>query len=94
MDYANEVTQRLKAAGLRAECDSGQDKVGYKVRQAQLERVPYMIVVGEREKDDGTISLRHRSLGVLGAMKLEDFLERAKEEMDSKALESLFSGSR
>ena len=53
-----------------------------------------MIVVGEREKDDGTISLRHRSLGVLGAMKLEDFLERAKEEMDSKALESLFSGSR
>lgn len=94
MDYANEVTQRLKAAGLRAECDSGQDKVGYKVRQAQLEKVPYMIVVGEREKDDGTISLRHRSLGVLGAMKLEDFLERAKEEMDSKALESLFSGSR
>ena len=91
MDYAHEITLRLKDAGLRAECDSGQDKVGYKIRRAQLEKIPYMIVVGQKEKDDGSISLRHRSLGVLGVMSLDEFLERASEEIDAKALESLFT---
>lgn len=91
MDYAHEITLRLKDAGLRAECDSGQDKVGYKIRRAQLEKIPYMIVVGQKEKDDGSISLRHRSLGVLGMMSLDEFLKRANEEIDAKALESLFT---
>ncbi len=93
MDYAHEITLRLKDAGLRAECDSGQDKVGYKIRRAQLEKIPYMIVVGQKEKDDGSISLRHRSLGVLGMMSLDEFLKRANEEIDAKALESLFTCS-
>lgn len=91
MDYAHEITLRLKDAGLRAECDSGQDKVGYKIRRAQLEKIPYMIVVGQKEKDDGSISLRHRSLGVLGMMSLDEFLKRANEEIDAKALESFFT---
>ena len=74
-------------------CIRDRDKVGYKIRRAQLEKIPYMIVVGQKEKDDGSISLRHRSLGVLGMMSLDEFLKRANEEIDAKALESLFTCS-
>ncbi|HOK63745.1 MAG TPA: threonine--tRNA ligase [Bacillota bacterium] len=90
-DYASYVSQRLYDAGLRVDCDLGQDKVRYKIRQAQMQKIPYMIVVGEREKNEGTISVRHRSLGELGVMAVDQFIQGAKEEDETKALESVFA---
>ncbi|HHY11262.1 MAG TPA: threonine--tRNA ligase [Firmicutes bacterium] len=88
--YAEEVQKRFKEQGFRAECDLGQDKIGYKIRQAQLEKVPYMIIVGEREKQSHEISVRHRSLGDLGVMGIDEFIEKVRHEAVSKSLESVF----
>ena len=61
LDYAASVRDRLKAAGLRADLDDRQEKIGYKIREAQLQKVPYMLVVGDREAAEGTVSVRTRS---------------------------------
>jgi threonyl-tRNA synthetase len=61
LDYARSVRDRLAAAGLRAECDESNEKLGYKIRQAQLRKVPYMLVVGEQEAEAGTVAVRLRS---------------------------------
>ena len=92
-DYAKVVAEHLEKQGLRTECDLGQDKIGYKIRQAQLEKVPYMIIVGDKEKQAGNISVRHRSLGDLGPMGLDEFASKAKHEVSSKSLESVFAQS-
>lgn len=88
--YAEEVAQQLRTQGFRVEPDLGPDKISYKIRRGQLEKIPYMLVVGEREKEEGTISLRHRQLGDLGTMNLDQFAEKAKQEALSKALKSPF----
>ncbi len=90
-DYAKQVADQLKGEGLRVECDLGQDKIGYKIRQAQLEKVPYMLIVGEREKESKSISVRHRSLGDLGVMNIQEFAAKVNEEVRTHALESVFS---
>lgn len=83
--YAGRVLERVRAAGLRAECDLRNEKVGAKIRDAQLEKVPYMLVVGGREEDGGAVAVRHRSGGDLGAMPVDQFLARAlKEEEERK----------
>ena len=69
--YAREVAARLKARGLRVEVDERNEKMGWKIRQAQLEKIPYMLVVGAREAEAGTVSVRHRSLGDLGVESLD-----------------------
>ncbi len=69
--YANTVRERLAAAGLRVELDDRQEKIGYKIREAQLQKVPYMLVVGDREAAEGTVSVRSRSGGDLGARSID-----------------------
>ncbi len=76
-EYARSVRDRLAAAGLRVELDERQEKIGYKIREAQLQKIPYMLVTGDREAAEGTVAVRSRSGGDLGAKKLEAFIEDA-----------------
>ena len=84
--YAGTVRDELDAAGLRVELDERQEKIGYKIREAQLQKVPYMLVIGDREAAGGTVSVRSRSLGDLGARPVREFAATAREEADTKAL--------
>ncbi len=86
-DYANEVLARLQAEGLRAEADLSDETMKYKIRAAQTSQVPYMLVVGEREKEAGAVSVRHRRLGDLKSMDLAAFVERVRREIETKALD-------
>jgi threonyl-tRNA synthetase len=79
-DYAAGVADRLKEVGLRVEVDERDEKVGYKIREAETGRVPYMLVTGEKESDAGTVSVRRRKEGDLGEMPLDRFLEMLEEE--------------
>ncbi len=83
-DAAQAVTDRLKAAGLRVEIDRRNEKIGYKIREAQVQKVPYMLVVGDREAEEGTVSVRARGEGDIGSMPVEDFLARALREVAEK----------
>jgi len=84
MDYAVSVRDRLKAAGLRAELDERQEKIGYKIREAQLQKIPYMLVVGDRESAEGTVSVRTRAGGDQGASPVDAFVASAREEIAHK----------
>ena len=86
LDYVYEIKKQLEAAGLRVEVDSRSEKIGYKIREAQLEKIPYMFIVGDKDIEAGTVSVRHRKEGDIGAMKLEEFLAMAKEEIDTKQI--------
>jgi len=81
LDYGRGVLDRLKAAGLRAELDDRQEKIGYKIREAQLQKVPYMLVVGDRESADGAVSVRTRKGGDQGSQALAAFVDRALAEI-------------
>jgi threonyl-tRNA synthetase len=85
LDYAREVQARLVGAGLRATVDERQEKIGYKIREAQLQKVPYMLVVGDREAAEGTVGVRHRSGGDQGAEPVAAFMERAGAEARRRA---------
>ena len=82
------VRDRLKAAGLRAELDDRQEKIGYKIREAQLQKVPYMLVVGDRESADGTVSVRTRKGGDQGSQALELFIDRALAEVRERVVDT------
>lgn len=84
MDYATGVYEKLKAAGIRTELDHRDEKVGYKIRQAQLEKVPYMLVLGEKEAAEGAITVRSRDKGDLGAAGLDAFIEDIKKMIQTK----------
>ena len=84
MDYATGVYEKLKAAGIRTELDHKDEKVGYKIRQAQLEKVPYMLVLGEKEAAEGAITVRSRDKGALGAAGLDAFIEDIKKMIQTK----------
>ena len=85
-DYVAKVAAALDEAGLRVEQDLRPEKVGYKIRQAQLQKIPYMLIVGEKEEADGTVSVRSRKDGDKGAVALEEFIAAAKEEVRTRAL--------
>jgi len=85
--FAAGVRDRLAAAGLRVELDDRQEKIGYKIREAQLQKVPYMLVVGDREMAEGTVSVRSRAGGDQGARPVEAFIGAALEEVRSKGRE-------
>ena len=86
-DYAYEVKKALEGLGMRVEVDTRNEKIGYKIREARLQRIPYMLTVGDSEVENGSVSVRGRGeKGDLGAMVLADFMARAKEEIDTKAL--------
>ncbi len=83
--YATQVTQALRAAGVRVECDVRGDKVGSKIRDAILERVPYLLVVGSREVEAGQVAVRLGGGGDLGPMALDAFLARVQAEIAERA---------
>ncbi len=84
LEYAGKVRDRLKAAGLRADLDERQEKIGYKIREAQLQKIPYMLVVGDKEVTEGTVSVRSRSGGDLGPETVDGFVKKARQEVSSK----------
>ena len=85
LDYARSVRAELAAAGLRATVDERQEKIGYKIREAQVHKVPYMLVVGDREAADGTVGVRHRAGGDLGAQRTVEFVAAAVTEARARA---------
>jgi threonyl-tRNA synthetase len=84
-EYAQKVVDQLKAAGLRVEMDDRKEKVNLKIREAQLQKVPYMLVVGDREAQEGTVSVRNRKHADQGAQKVEEFVAGIQRLIDSKA---------
>ena len=86
LDYVYEIKKALDACGMRVEVDSRSEKIGYKIREAQLEKVPYMFIIGDKDVEANTVSVRHRKEGDLGAMKLEDFIAMAQKEISTKEI--------
>ena len=85
VEYAKEVQTKLEEAGLRVELDDRNEKIGYKIREAQLQKVPYMLVLGDKEKEAGTVGVRSRTDGDIGAMKLDEFVAKVVEEVKTFA---------
>ncbi|MEE8111577.1 MAG: threonine--tRNA ligase [Acidobacteriota bacterium] len=86
MDYARQVTSQLRSEGLRVELDSRNEKIGQKIRKAQLRKIPFMLITGDREEKENTVSVRNRFEGDMGGFTLVDFLSYARELVDAKAL--------
>ena len=87
MDYAKEVVAELEAEDIRVELDDRAEKIGYKIREARNERVPYIAVIGEKEQNEGTLALRSRDKGEEGNIGVEDFIEKIKYEIDNRLIE-------
>lgn len=83
-DYVEKIAKILKENNIRVECDIRNEKIGYKIREAQMQKVPYMIILGNNEMEHGNISVRSRRDGDIGTMSLEDFILKIKEEIDEK----------
>ncbi len=86
MDYARQVTEQLDQEGIRVELDVRSEKIGYKIREAQMQKVPYMLVVGQKEAEDGVVAVRSRFLGDEGQKPLEEFITSIKAEIESKEI--------
>jgi threonyl-tRNA synthetase len=84
LDYADEVYARLKEAKIRVKLDDESGKVGYKIRKAELMKIPYMLIVGEKEQQSGTVSVRSKREGDLGAMEISVFLDKILNEIKEK----------
>lgn len=84
MDYANSVQEKLFAAGIRSEVDMRSEKIGYKIREAQTSKIPYMLVVGQKEEEEGTVSVRSRAAGDEGARSVDAFVEDLLKEIRTK----------
>ena len=87
-DYADEVARKLTAEGFRVETDHRSEKIGKKIREAQLEKIPFMLVVGDRDMEAQTVSIRHRSGTDMGAMSQEDFIAKMHQIVDEKLKDS------
>lgn len=83
-DYAYELKQKLEESGIRVEVDDRNEKIGYKIREAQLEKVPYMLIVGDKEMEEQTVALRKRGEGDLGSVSLTEFVARLQQEIAKK----------
>ncbi len=83
-DYSESVLEKLKAAGIRAEIDTRSEKIGYKIREARLQRVPYMLILGQKEEEAGNIAVRSRFLGDEGAKDLDAFIKDVRAEIDGR----------
>ena len=86
LDYIYEVKKALERKGMRVEIDDRSEKIGFKIREAQLQKVPYMILVGDKDIENNTVSVRDRKEGDLGAMSLDSFIEKAMEEIETKLI--------
>ncbi|CDI50473.1 threonine--tRNA ligase [Clostridium tetani] len=87
-DYANKVVNELKEKGIRVEFDDRNEKIGYKIREAQLQKVPYMIILGDKEVNENKVAVRSRKEGDLGAISLEDFVGKLNYEIDNRIVEN------
>ena len=87
-EYANALADRLEDAGMRVSVDCRNEKIGYKIRAAQLEKIPYMLVIGEKEMNEGTVAVRSRKTGDIGTMPVDEFIAFAKNQVDTKALDN------
>ena len=85
-DYAKDVLQKLEAAGIRAEIDLRNEKIGFKIREAQMLKIPYMVVIGDKEAENGQVAVRTRTGVDLGAMEFSDLFARLDQEIKDKAL--------
>lgn len=81
-DYAKEVLEELRSAGIRVELDDRNEKLGYKIREAQMDKVPYMLIVGQKEKDENQVSVRSREEGDLGSLDIHEFIQKVKNEVE------------
>jgi len=86
MDYAESVAAKLEKAGLRVEIDRHSGKLGAKIRDAQMQKVPFMLIVGDRDIEENKVSVRHRAAGDLGSTTVEDFIARAKQDIVARAV--------
>ena len=86
LEYGMQVLEELRAAGIRAEIDTHAEKIGYKIRQSRLEKVPYMLIVGQKEEEEHRVSMRSRYDGDAGSMDLSDFIEQVREEIRTKEI--------
>ena len=84
-DYAKQLAERLDQEGVRVDTDLRNEKIGYKIREAQMQKLPYMLVVGDKEAEAGTVSVRTRGGVDLGAMPVDDFIAKIKEEIKTRA---------
>ena len=84
-EYADSVKKELDKYGIRCEIDKRSEKIGYKIREAQMEKVPYMLIVGEKEMADGAVSVRSRKDGDKGSVKLDEFIADINKEIADKA---------
>ncbi len=87
VEYCKSIADKMEERGLRVAVDSRNEKIGYKIRQAQLEKVPFMLVIGEKEMNEGTVAVRSRKTGDMGAMAADEFIDYAKKIVDEKNLE-------
>ena len=85
-DYAQSVTDKLKAAGFRVDIDANNERLNAKIKIAQEDKVPYMLVVGGKDQDAGTVSVRHRTEGDKGAIPVDEFIQAAIKERDGREL--------
>ena len=88
-DYANEVSATLKKAGIRNTVDARSEKIGFKIREARVDRLPYMVVVGQKEQEEGLVSVRSRFKGDEGAKKLDDFIKDLLVEINTKEIKKI-----
>ena len=86
VDYAYDIKSKLESYGMRVEIDDRSEKIGYKIREAQLQKVPYMFVLGDKDIENNSVSVRHRKDGDLGSMPLDDFISSAVKEIESKEI--------
>ena len=84
MDYAESVQKKLDEAGIRVELDTRSEKIGYKIREAQQAKIPYMLVVGQKEEEDGTVAVRSRAAGDEGTKSLDAFIADIQKEIEAK----------
>jgi threonyl-tRNA synthetase len=85
-DYAEELARDLRSEGFRVEANLRSEKIGAKIRDAQLQKVPFMLVLGDREKDQGMVAVRERAKGDIGVMSLAEFKEKARQLVKTRAL--------
>ena len=87
LEFARDVEAKLKAKGIRVEVDDSNEKIGYKIRKAQLEKVPYMLVMGAKEVEANAVAVRSRKAGDIGQMPVDEFIEKIKNEIETKAID-------
>ena len=85
-DYAKSVYETLKAKGLRVKLDDRNEKIGYKIREAQMEKVPYMLIVGDKEAEAGLVAVRRRDKGDVGAVSVDEFIATITQEIAEKTV--------